>query len=123
MDDSNFLTRFDPSSWRLNPKVNLHWRHLDDSWVVFEVLSGETHQLDHSTAAVLMCFEPGQALTAPQLLGALRSDFSMLLPHANSGQADRALAGHPAIAAALDQFIALGLIIQVPLRLPTHAVI
>lgn len=123
MGDSTFLTRFDLALWRLNPKINLHWRHLDGAWVLFEVLSGQTHQLDHASAAVLMCFESGQALTAAQLLAALRSDFGMLLHPAANDQCDHALASHPTIAAALDQFIALGLIVSAPLRLPTHAVI
>ena len=122
MYDRNFLSPFDPAAWRLNPKICLHWRHLDGSWVVFEVLAGETHQLTHTAAAVLMCFEPGQALTLPALLGALRSDFELLLPPAVDRAVDNTLAGHPAIAAALDQFITLGLIVPAPLSLPTHAV-
>jgi PqqD family protein of HPr-rel-A system len=43
--------------WRLDRRAELHWRCLDDEWVVFEAASGDTHHLDTIAAAVLMCLE------------------------------------------------------------------
>jgi PqqD family protein of HPr-rel-A system len=43
--------------WRLERRSKLHWRRLDDEWVVFEAASGDTHHLDTISAAVLMCLE------------------------------------------------------------------
>lgn len=43
--------------WRLDRRAELHWRCLDDEWVVFEAASGDTHHLDTISAAVLMCLE------------------------------------------------------------------
>ena len=62
---------------RINPLINLHWRHFDDEWVVFESLSGQTHQLSSLSAAVLMCFEPGLALSASALITTLKTDFHL----------------------------------------------
>ena len=44
---------------RLNPTVDLHWRHWDSDWVVFDVASGNTHQMDELTACALLCLEEG----------------------------------------------------------------
>jgi PqqD family protein of HPr-rel-A system len=43
--------------WRLDRRAHLHWRRLDDEWVVFDAASGDTHQLDGVSAAALMCLE------------------------------------------------------------------
>lgn len=43
--------------WRLERRAELHWRHFDGEWVVFETASGDTHQFDSISAAVLMCLE------------------------------------------------------------------
>jgi len=48
-----------PVLFRLNPAVGLHWRHWDSDWVVFDVASGNTHQLDELTACALLCLEEG----------------------------------------------------------------
>jgi len=60
--------------WRINPAVGLHWRLVDDQWVVFEHNSGTTHQLDALPAAVLMAFEAGRPLDVRQLLEQVRED-------------------------------------------------
>ena len=46
-------------SLRLNPAVDLHWRSWDSEWIVFDVASGNTHQLDELTACALLCLEEG----------------------------------------------------------------
>ena len=38
--------------YRLNPMVQLHWRQFGDDWVLFEALSGQTHQMAGVTVAV-----------------------------------------------------------------------
>lgn len=43
--------------WQLNQLVSLQWRCWDDEFVVFDVGSGETHQLNPITAATLMMLE------------------------------------------------------------------
>lgn len=43
--------------WQLIPLVSLHWRRWDDDFVVFDVGSGQTHQLPAYTAATLMMLE------------------------------------------------------------------
>ncbi len=43
--------------WQLSPLVALHWRRWDDEFVVFDVGSGQTHQLPALTAATLMMLE------------------------------------------------------------------
>ena len=101
MSDSAILTSSALPAYRLNPKVQLHWRPLGADWVGFEVLSGQTHHLDSVTAAALMCFEAGDALTLPALLACLESDFGLRF------------GAQPAtpIASAAQQFAALGLIV------------
>lgn len=48
-------------AWQLNPLVSLHWRCWDGEWVVFDVGSGMTHQMDTLTAVTLMMFEDAPA--------------------------------------------------------------
>jgi len=45
--------------WRLNPKSSLHYRHWGNEWVVFDVGSGQTHEMDTVAAATLMHCENG----------------------------------------------------------------
>lgn len=97
-DGATLVDGTDPPAWRLNPRVRLHWRHLGDAWVLFELLSGQTHQIDNLTAAVLMCFEPGQPLNAPQVLAQLQDEFGMVTQAAS-------------VQSVLGQFAALGLIV------------
>lgn len=91
------LQRF---AYELNPLIQLHWRQLDDEWLVFEVLSGQTHQIDKVTAAVLMCFEAGTALSFAELLVELAHEFRITADDA----------GALPIASVVDRLAALGLI-------------
>ncbi len=43
--------------WHLNELASLHWRCWDGEWVVFDVGSGQTHQMDTLTAATLLTVE------------------------------------------------------------------
>ena len=62
--------------WRLNRHSHLHWRRLDDDWVVFDAGSGDTHQLDAISAAALMCLE-AEALDLPRLIEVLKSELDL----------------------------------------------
>ncbi|MDO8263481.1 MAG: HPr-rel-A system PqqD family peptide chaperone [Gallionella sp.] len=41
-------------AWHLNPLASLHWRCWNNEWAVFDVGSGQTHQMDTLTAVTLM---------------------------------------------------------------------
>lgn len=43
--------------WRLNPLVSLHWRDWGGDAIVYEASSGQTHQFDRLTAAVVARLE------------------------------------------------------------------
>lgn len=88
---------------QLNPLVQLHWRQFDDDWVLFEALSGQTHQMAGVTAAVLMCYETASSLSSAALLAALARDFDIVV---EARQADPLLA-------VVDQLAAIGLITPV----------
>jgi len=45
--------------WRLNLLSSLHYRNWDDNWVVFDVGSGQTHQMSTLCAVALMHCENG----------------------------------------------------------------
>ena len=45
--------------WRLNPKSALHFRRWGNEWVVFDVGSGHTHEMDTISAVTLMHCESG----------------------------------------------------------------
>lgn len=113
MSDSAYLTNPDLPALRLNPKVQLHWRPLDGDWVVFEVLSGQTHHLDNVTAAILMCYESGDALALPVLLARLQSEFGL----------DFGAQPSTPVLAAVHQFSALGLIVPVRPAMALHAAV
>ena len=49
----------------LNPLVSLHWRCWDNEWLVFDVGSGLTHQLDTLTAVTLLTIEAGSIELSP----------------------------------------------------------
>lgn len=36
----------DSARWRLNPACELHWRHWDEGYVLFDAASGLTHALN-----------------------------------------------------------------------------
>ena len=40
--------------YRLNPITQLHWWQFGEDWVLFEAVSGHTHQMDTLTAVTLM---------------------------------------------------------------------
>lgn len=65
-------------SWRLNALAALHWRCWDGEWAVFDVGSGQTHQMDTLTAVTLILIESG-AIDLPALLGLVSSE--LLLPN------------------------------------------
>ena len=62
--------------WQLNRRTKLHWRSLDDEWVVFDSASGDTHHLDGISAAVLMCLE-ADAYDLDGLIGVLASELNL----------------------------------------------
>ncbi|TAM34144.1 MAG: HPr-rel-A system PqqD family peptide chaperone [Burkholderiaceae bacterium] len=45
--------------WRLNPRSELHYRHWGNEWVVFDVGSGQTHEMDTVSSVALMHCEEG----------------------------------------------------------------
>ena len=100
MTDSSLTAALRQAVYKLNPLTQLHWRQLDGDWLIFEVLSGQTHQIDKVTAAVLMSFEAGEALSFAELLLVLGDEFSVIVDGA----------GAAPIASVLDRLSALGLI-------------
>lgn len=99
-------------AYRLNPRVQLHWRQFGSDWILFEALSGQMHQMSRVTAAVLMCYETGHVLTESDLHVMLRLDFEVVMPTAQT-----ALPG-----AVVDQLQGLGLLI--PARVaPSYATV
>jgi len=46
-------------AWRLNPASSLHYRHWNNEWVVFDVGSGQTHEMGTIAAVALMHCENG----------------------------------------------------------------
>ena len=100
MTDSSLTVALRQAAYKLNPLIQLHWRQLDGDWLIFEVLSGQTHQIDKVTAAVLMCFEASTALSFAELLLVLAHEFGITVDDA----------GAPPIASVLDRLAALGLI-------------
>ena len=61
--------------WHLNPLLKLHWRDWGGDAVVLESTSGQTHQLDRLTAAVVAAFEESPA-TSTDLCARLAADLS-----------------------------------------------
>ena len=100
MTNSSLTVTSGQAAYKLNPLIQLHWRQLDDDWVVFEVLSGQTHQIDKVTAAVLMSFEEGTALSSVELLVLLAREFNVIVDNASAAP----------ISSVLDRLAALGLI-------------
>lgn len=45
-----------PPRWRMNPLVTPHWRDWGGDAIVYEASSGQTHQFDPLTAAVVARF-------------------------------------------------------------------
>ena len=44
-------------AWHLNVLASLHWRCWNNEWAVFDVGSGQTHQMDTLTAVTLMMID------------------------------------------------------------------
>lgn len=65
--------------YRINPLVDLHWRLLGDDWVLFESLSGQTHQINEVVAAIILSFDSGQSLSLHALTSKLQDDFNLAL--------------------------------------------
>jgi PqqD family protein of HPr-rel-A system len=63
-------------SWQLNGLVELHWRHWDNEWAVFDVGSGQTHQMDTLIAVTLMVIEAG-AIDLPELIALVASELQL----------------------------------------------
>lgn len=61
---------------RLNPLLQLHWRPFGDEWVLFEALSGHTHQMDTLTAATLMMIGT-HSLQLPELVSQLAAELEL----------------------------------------------
>ena len=103
MNEGSPATGLARPAHQLNPLVQLHWRQLDDDWVLFEALSGQTHQMTGVAAAVLMCYETGPSLSSAALLTALAHDFDIAVDATQAGP----------VLAVVDQLAALGLITPV----------
>jgi len=87
---------------RLNPAVDLHWRHWEPDWVVFDVASGNTHQMDGLTACALLCLEAGP-LDANALVGEIEAVTSL-----------SEVSIRPALFGVIDQLTRLGMVDTVP---------
>lgn len=67
---------FPQAGYRLNPLLQLHWRPFGDEWVLFEALSGHTHQMDTLTAATLMMFGT-HSVQLPELVSQLAEELEL----------------------------------------------
>jgi len=56
--------------------ASLKWRCWSDEWAVFDIGSGQTHQMDTLTAAALMIVEAAPAKTS-EITSQLSEDFSI----------------------------------------------
>ena len=83
---------------RLNPLVRLHWWRSGGESVVFDEVSGGTHQMGELAAVILMLVEPGPVST--------RSIVAELSRTTNEPHDRVATALQPAI----EQLLAIGLI-------------
>lgn len=69
---------------RLNSSASLHWRQLDEDWIVFNENSGTTIFADPLTADCLMCLE-SNTYNFDLLVKQLAEDFRVdeLIPFSN----------------------------------------
>ena len=67
---------FARAGYRLNPLLQLHWRQFADEWVLFEALSGHTHQMDTLTAVTLMMFGT-HSVQLPELVSQLAAELEL----------------------------------------------
>jgi PqqD family protein of HPr-rel-A system len=54
---------------RLNTATQLHWRHWNNEYLVFDLATGRTHVLSALTAGVLLTIEEGASNQAEVLAG------------------------------------------------------
>ena len=85
--------------WNLNALASLHWQCWNNEWAVFDVGSGQTHQMDTLTATTLMMFESG-----PMDLAALSSQVTADLLIPSSAEINTVLMG------TVDHLVAAGLL-------------
>ena len=90
---------FAQAGYRLNPLLQLHWRSFGDEWVLFEALSGHTHQMDTLTAVTLMMFAQ-TSVQLPELVSQLAAELELPV---NQGLSD-------ALSGILERLAAAGLI-------------
>lgn len=62
--------------WRLNPKSTLHFRRWGHEWVVFDVASGQTHEMDSISAVVLMHCENGW-ISLSDIVSGVKTDLEL----------------------------------------------
>jgi hypothetical protein len=62
--------------WRLNPLCALHFKNWDHEWVVFDVASGQTHQLDLVSALILTYCEEGW-VALRQIMEGISTDLAL----------------------------------------------
>jgi len=87
--------------WRLNPRSSLHYRHWGNEWVVFDVGSGQTHEMDTMSAVSLMHCENGW-ISLPDIVKGLMTDLDLSSPAELTDS----------LAPLLNQFTKLGLLEQ-----------
>ena len=63
-------------AWHLNALTSLHWRRWGDEWALFDVGSGQTHQMDTLTAATLMMFGT-HSVQLPELVSQLAAELEL----------------------------------------------
>lgn len=66
-------------AWHLNALASLHWRCWNDEWAVFDVGSGQTHQMDTLTAVTLMMIESA-ALDHSELVSRVAEELLIASP-------------------------------------------
>ena len=86
-------------AWHLNVLASLHWRCWNNEWAVFDVGSGQTHQMDTLTAVTLMMLE-ASPVHLPELVSRVAEE--LLIP------CDQELS--TALSGALQGLVAAGLI-------------
>jgi len=64
------------AAYRLNPITQLHWCQFGDDWVLFEALSGHTHQMDTFTAVTLMTLG-AMSVKLPELVSQISEELEV----------------------------------------------
>ena len=77
----------------------MHYRHWGNEWVVFDVGSGQTHEMDTVSSVTLMCCEEGWA-SLGDIAESLKKDLNLALTPELCGSVE----------SALGQFTSLGLL-------------